>query len=477
MSLFKTKTFPRRLFFWFLRKQIIVAAICLVVLDILILLWLEGRGLDEEGIKIGRQVVLISLASASLVLVGVSLFMARRLMGPLGRLIAKTEQLRRYPFEEEGAPLISLEYDEPGEWYDLERALNELGRALREKTIRLSREKTELRAIMGSMNEFVLAVNRELGILFFNPQMAVSLLTPDKVGSELTLPEIIRAPDVLEAYKNCLHSGEIVHLETRLEMPGIGTRYFRLSLAPLRKKHNQEIYGVVGVFHDISDLKRAEQIRIDFMGNVSHELRTPLTSIKGYLETAVHDIKSGHPEQSLQFLDVVSRNVDRLQGLVNDLLDLSSLQGGVELRTKALKVQALTEMVLNQIDHRGHVVQTDYQVSELTGDPHWVEQLLRNLLQNAVRYVPAGGRVHVRWLESEEGIQLEVADNGPGIAPEHLPRIFERFYRVDEARARQVGGTGIGLSLVKHIMQRHGGSVEVFSKLGRGTRFVCHFPQ
>jgi len=468
--------FPYRLFRWFITKQILVAGGLLVVLDIALLLWLERRtGWSSESMEVGRQIVLLSLVSAATIVVGVSIFMARKLMIPLGRLIEKTKRLHRFPFEEEGS-LTQLDYDEPGEWYDLERALNELGRKLQQKTIRLSREKTELRAIMSSINEAVLAIGHDRRPLFFNSQAALLFDVDQGALSESAVGEIIRSPDLLHAYEECLKTGAQSRVDVSLEKKGGGTQYFWVSFAPLRKKHNQEIYGAVAVFYDITELKKAEQIRIEFVGNVSHELRTPLTSINGYLQTVIQDIRSGKIDQTLSFLEIVSKNVDRLKHLVDDLLDLSSLQAGVELKRSIIHLPALTESVLRQVDCRDHQVFTHFDVMELYADEGRVEQVLRNLVQNAARYVPRGGKIEIRWLRVPSGsVILSVKDNGPGIAKEHQGRLFERFYRIDSSRARNVGGTGIGLSLVKHIMQRHKGQVRVESEEGKGAEFICEF--
>jgi two-component system phosphate regulon sensor histidine kinase PhoR len=410
-------------------------------------------------------------------MVGVSLFMARGLMVPLGRLIAKTRRIHRFPFEEEDGPAAEIVYDEPGEWYDLERALNELSRDLRAKTIRLSREKTELRAIMSSINEAVLAIGKERRPLFFNSQCAVLFKLDPATATELKVGEVIRAPDVLQAYERCFKDGSASRVETRLELGDGPSRFFQVSVAPLRKKHNQEVYGAVAVFHDVTELKKAEQMRIEFVGNVSHELRTPLTSIKGYLQTVIQDAAQGRHDQATEFLGVVEKNVERLMHLVDDLLDLSALQSGVALKKTKIDLRQLTGNVLNQVDSRSHQVIQEFDSETLFADEHRVEQVLRNLLQNAVRYVPKDGLIKIRWQATGQGgTQLSVKDNGPGIPKEHQGRLFERFYRIDEARTRQVGGSGIGLALVKHIMQRHGGIVTVQSAPGQGSEFICEFP-
>jgi two-component system, OmpR family, phosphate regulon sensor histidine kinase PhoR len=470
--------FPKRLFYWFVKKQLLIAGLGLFVLQILLLVWLESReDLSVEARSIGLTVMWVSMVAAALLVAGVSVFMARRMMGPLGRLIARTRRLHLFPFEETEPIPQDFVFDEPGEWSDLERALNELSVDLQQKTIRLSREKTELRTIMSAINEAVLAIDQERQPLFYNTQFAmVFRILPEGI-EEMALAEIIRSPDVLSAYDRCLKTGVVDQVEATLEPTALGPRTYQVSVAPLRKKHNQEIYGAVAVFHDISQMKKAEKMRIDFVGNVSHELRTPLTSIKGYMQTLMQDIEQKRYSDAPEFLKIIDRNVGRLMSLVDDLLDLSALQSGVELKKKNIDVKKLTASVLGQVDTRSHQVNCSYMIETVVGDEYRVEQVLRNLLQNATRYVPPGGKIDVRWAANDHGaIELSVKDNGPGIAAEHLPRLFERFYRVDDSRSRPFGGSGIGLSLVKHIMQRHGGQVRVVSQKGNGAEFICEFP-
>lgn len=470
--------FPYRLFRWFLTQQILFASALLIAVAVFLLVWIHNSGFDPVTVVVGRRMILFSFLSGLLIFLLVSIFMARRLVIPLGRLIDKTRHLREAPFEGEGHPAEELTFDEPGEWFELERALNRLGRDLRSKTIRLSREKTELRAIASAVSEAVLAVTADRRILFYNPQFAM-LFDLKHISGDARIAEIIRSPDVLEIYSQALSSGETVRREVQLAPSReVRPRDFQLSVAPLRKKHNQEIYGAVGILHDITEMKRAERIRIEFVGNVSHELRTPLTTINGYMQTLIGDFKKGRLDSAGDFLDIIGSNVSRLKSLLDDLLDLSSLESGKELNMELVEVSQVTESVMKQVAPSQHPVTIEYGFEQLWGDFKRLEQVLRNLLENAVRYVPAGGKIEVIWDFSAEGHpRLRVRDNGPGIAPEHQARLFERFYRVDEGRSRDTGGTGIGLSLVKHIMQRHGGRIWVTSQVGRGSEFVCEFPK
>lgn len=459
--------FPWRLFRWFVTQQLVAAFALYLTLSAVLAFSLPG---DSET-------VLIALALAFITFVPISVWTARRLLLPLGRIIEKTRRMREFPFDQDEVDPVAMTFDEPGEWYEMERALNRLGRDLRTKTIRLSREKTELRAIMSAASEAVLAIDGSNRVMFYNPQFAF-LFSPEGNPGEVTLSELLRAPDILAAYEQVLRTGNSVRKEVQEEVGEDRLlRDFLLSVAPLAKKHNQEIYGAVGIFHDITEMKAAERIRIEFVGNVSHELRTPLTTINGYLQTLKADVAKGRLDQATEFLSIVTQNVSRLRSLVEDLLDLSSLESGKELRLESVNVHDITEEVLRQLNTQSHKIHLHYDFDEMVADPKRLEQVLRNLLENAVRYVPEGKNIEIRWSKpSADKVELHVKDDGPGIAAKHQTRLFERFYRVDEARSRATGGTGIGLSLVKHIVQRHGGEVHIKSSPGLGSEFICEFP-
>jgi two-component system phosphate regulon sensor histidine kinase PhoR len=234
----------------------------------------------------------------------------------------------------------------------------------------------------------------------------------------------------------------------------------------------------------IAALKRAEKMRIDFVANVSHELRTPLTSIKGYTETLIEDLAQGRAADP-EFLNIILKNSNRLLSLINDLLDLSAIESGADhLHPALIDLKEFSGTVLDALQHSAEKKNTELTLEvktpQLIADPKRTEQVLVNLVENAIKYCPMDSKVRITWEEAsnDQGreILLKVSDNGPGIPEKHLDRLFERFYRIDKGRSREMGGTGLGLSIVKHILQRHHGSIEVESALGRGTTFTCRFP-
>jgi two-component system phosphate regulon sensor histidine kinase PhoR len=221
-------------------------------------------------------------------------------------------------------------------------------------------------------------------------------------------------------------------------------------------------------------------MRRDFVANVSHELKTPLTVIRGYTETLLGD--DPPPEVRRPFLTTLLANATRMQRLVDDLLDLSRIESGAwtpkpePVDVAALAQQVWAEVARTTEGERSFTLELAGDATTVEADPQGLRQVLRNILENAARYTPAGGAVTVRTRSAAGGTVLEVSDTGPGIAGEHLPRIFERFYRVDAARSRELGGTGLGLAIVKHLVEAHGGSVVAESRLGAGTTIRITLP-
>lgn len=355
---------------------------------------------------------------------------------------------------------------------------------LQTKLERMKLEREEQATLMAAISDAIIAVDRDGVPLFYNSR---SELLFSKQAQARKLPDLFPQPEIQSAFEGTLRSGTPSLVKAiRFELE-TGPQFYSLSISPLRRG-KREIYGAVGVFHDVSDLKLAEQIRIDFVANVSHELRTPLTSIKGYIETMITDAANGSPVDG-QFLQVIKRNSDRLLALMNDLLDLSSIESGGEsaevIHATPTSTAETTERVLqsmrNVFEKKGQEVTVSAEgAPTVLADPKRLEQVLVNLLDNANKFTPVQGRMAVQWTQQTEGgnrfVVLKVSDSGPGIPPQHQQRLFERFYRIDKARSREQGGTGLGLAIVKHIMQRHGGSVWVESPPGQGATFICRFP-
>lgn len=435
----------------------------------------------KEDIRIYNTSLGLFLIGLTLTLFLVSLWYARKLVFPLGRLLVKTQNLvARHPrvLTEE-----DLEEEAFGEWSDLETSIDNLGKNLESTVQSLTTEQVELDAIMGSISDAILAVDQEEIPIFYNSRFEM-IFGGGKVRRNVKLWEILRDPEILKSYKRALTEGKsggtrAFYLETENQPK----RYFSLSVSPLRR-HGGAIYGALGIFHDITELKAAEQMRIDFVANVSHELRTPLTAIKGYTETLLldHEKKSGNDSER-EYLNIIARNSERLMNLMGDLLELSALESSLLLQKEAISTKEISDRILKQMTPRfqkkNQTAELNVEALSVNADPNRLEQVLINLLDNASKYTPEGGKITVSWELDRKGGRdtfLKVQDTGPGIPMEHLGRLFERFYRIDKARSREQGGTGLGLAIVKHIMQRHEGAVWVESSPGQGSLFTCRFP-
>jgi two-component system phosphate regulon sensor histidine kinase PhoR len=231
---------------------------------------------------------------------------------------------------------------------------------------------------------------------------------------------------------------------------------------------------------DLSEPRRLERLRRDFVANASHELRTPVAAILGAAETLTLGA-SEEPEARKSFIDIMLRHAQRLKRLTADLLDIARLEAGYRPHVEALALSTVAQQVVASLGERAQArkitLRAELGDERATAERAAVEQILTNLIENAIKYTPEGGRVDVSSAARGDTVELIIADTGPGIPAEHIPRLFERFYRVDDARSRELGGTGLGLSIVKHLVLAHGGDIRVESEVGRGSRFIVSLPR
>lgn len=348
---------------------------------------------------------------------------------------------------------------------DLEDAL----RRVRERIDGLSRserrDRAELEAVLESVIAPIVAVDLREEILFCNSKFREDFGAESAVGSRLA--EIVRESDVLAAFRWALKHGDLQETEVEILVRD-RVRIYTLEVQPLRV--GREALGAVGVLLDVTAVRHAERMQTDFVANVSHELRTPLTSIKGFAEAM--------PPQG-PGVEAIRRNVDRMLSLVHDLMDLAHLEAGSGLRQRRFSPQAMVEAATLQLMHRFPDVRSRVVCEvqgEFTGDAKLIEQVVINLLENALLYSGGLGPIEMHWSQEGSRQVLRVRDHGPGIGPNHVSRVFERFYRVDPDRGRNHGGTGLGLAIVKHVLERHEGTVRVESRLGEGAEFICEWP-
>lgn len=355
-----------------------------------------------------------------------------------------------------------------------QRLQNALGKSERDENL--------LRSIVASVAEGLVITDRDSNVLIINDAARELLNIGHRTVIRLT--NISRDPQLHKVFASVLTHGERAEARIETRSSGAGAqsrRILRLSAAPLRLSDNQ-VDGVVCAFIDVTKLEMLERVRQEFLSNVSHELRTPLAAITAYTETLLDGGLDDH-ENRLRFLRTIQRNAERMKALVNDISELSAIESGAaRLTIERLLLAQVVGDVFNGLSHRAaeHGVALHSQVAEsfyVEADRRRLEQILINLVDNAIKFNRPGGAVTIQAEELEDGQIIRVRDTGPGIPPEHLPRVFERFYRVDKARSREAGGTGLGLAIVKHLARAHGGEAYVTSEVGVGSEFSIKLPR
>jgi two-component system phosphate regulon sensor histidine kinase PhoR len=409
---------------------------------------------------LGREALwsgLIALAVA----IPIAAWVASRISARLQRVVAFARRIA------DGDLSARLGEREDDELSAMEAALDQTAERLGQSFAEIESRRQELAAMLDSMQEAVVAITAEGLVRWSNAVMQQIAGTQIQPGRPLV--HSVRDPDVLACVRNALENREVRFGRSSSLTPG---RVFEINAAPLPSG------GALVVLHDVTRIEAAERSRRDFIANVSHELRTPLTSIQGYVETLVED-PDPSPETTREFLGIIHKNATRMNRLTEDLLALASVESPdykvalQTIRASALVHDAIESLGGMIVDSRVKLEFAGAPEATVMADPDAMNQVFGNLIENALKYGPAGKRIRVgaRLLESE--VQFTVQDFGPGIASEHLGRIFERFYRVDKARSRDSGGTGLGLAIVKHIVLAHGGRLWAESELGSGAQF--HF--
>jgi two-component system phosphate regulon sensor histidine kinase PhoR len=334
------------------------------------------------------------------------------------------------------------------------------------KQIKDARERLE--TLLNSMNEPVLAVSGDRKLQWFNAQMEKIANHPLKIGTPLA--ENVRDPELLKAIRKTLETREISSAKVELNPQH---RSFLVTTAPLG------IGGAVAVLNEITEIEKTEKVRRDFIANVSHELRTPLTSIQGYTESL---LENAPPSQEREFLEIIRKNAKRMTRLTEDLLTLARVETGED----ALRLRSVVPAVilndayesfneLTKVSGKKLVIENDSE-HVVRCDVDKIHQVLSNLIENAIKYATPNKSITVGAADAENGVRFYVRDEGPGVGSEHLPRLFERFYRVDKSRSVESGGTGLGLAIAKHIVLKHGGTIYVQSELGKGSVFSFILP-
>jgi two-component system phosphate regulon sensor histidine kinase PhoR len=412
---------------------------------------------------LGRQALWSGLIALAIAL-PIAAWVAGRVSARLQRVVAFARRIA------DGDLSARLEQTSGDELSAMEAALNQTAERLGQSFAEIESRRQELAAMLDSMQEAVVAITPEGYVRWSNAVM--QRIAGTQIHPGRALVHSVRDPDVLACIRAALEHHEVRFGRASSLAPG---RIFEINAAPLPSG------GALVVLHDVTSIEAAERSRRDFIANVSHELRTPLTSIQGYVETLVED-PNPKPETSREFLGVILKNATRMNRLTEDLLALASVESpDYKVTLQPIRASALVQDAIESLG--GIVVDSEVELESagapdtpVMADPDAMNQVFGNLIENALKYGKAGRRIRVgaRLLESE--VEFSVQDFGPGIAFEHLERIFERFYRIDKARSRESGGTGLGLAIVKHIVQAHGGRIWAESELGSGAAFHFTLP-
>ena len=432
--------------------------------------------LPTHDVDAARALVRRTLAGGAVLAIAVALviglFVSRRVTRPLrgmedaARRMAEGDLTQAVPVA--GADEIAA----------LGTALNRTAVALREKIERLGDEQAKVRTILDGMTEGVVALDDRGRLLLLNPAARAMFAVGNGIAEGRPFLEVIRQKELLDLVYEVRASGTPARHELELGPPinrVVAARGAPVGLGP-------ETPGVLLVLHDVTELRRLERVRSEFVANVSHELRTPLTCIKGYLETLL-DGALDDPEHARRFLEVAGTHAERLDRLIDDLLELSNIESGrVTMVPMQLDlgdvVAGVAAMFERQTTQGGQTLERAVPAGlTVHADRDRLVQILVNLVDNAVKFTPEGGRIRIEAEPGPDGrVAVRVRNTGVGIPSTELPRITERFYRVDKTRSREVGGTGLGLAIVKHLVQAHGGELLIESALGHGTTVSFTLP-
>ncbi len=427
----------------------------------------------EGSFTAGIKTIILSMFLAFAFTLPVSFIIIKVNTSPLSKITQIAQHIARGDF---GRKVEITSSDEIG---DLAHAINTIGIELQSQMQTILDDKNKLDAIMAHMNNAVISTDIQERIVIINQAakalFGISVVTVNKDY----LWEKIRNEKLCNSVREVMRTQLTKAFEIELTTPE--KKLLQVHLSPIQI--DTKTSGILILFHDITELRRLENARKEFVANVSHELRTPLTSIKGYLETLL-DNTAMDQEQLQEFLGIMMKHTQRLDNLIKDILDLSRLDSH-DLMTElcGLDIRPCLESISSH--YKEHCIQKGqtfelsipHNIPVIETNEYTLRQLLTNLLDNAVKYTPEGGRIGLKVEPANESLVFEVSDTGIGIPKEHIPRIFERFYRVDSARSREMGGTGLGLSIVKHIVNLHHGFIHVESTPGVGSKFIITLPK
>lgn len=364
-------------------------------------------------------------------------------------------------------------------------SINDMASRLNDTIMSLQDKNVKLEAIMSSVVNGIIAIDSSERVLFINPvaEKILNISDKDVVGKHLL--QVVRNNSIDNYLNTILRDKKF--FDTEITLDGHSEKVLKFYANPIKQTNKSDIKGIIITIQDITELRKLERMRTEFVANVSHELKTPLTSIKGFVETLkMGDMES--PQDNMRFLNIIEDEADRLYRLINDILSLSELeQRKIKTKEESINIEKsvieVLSMLKGQSEDKNIELSMNIQegLKSLNGDPDKLKQMLINLIDNSIKYTPENGKVVVEAYNlldkpGRDNVVIKVSDNGIGIPKQHIPRLFERFYRVDKARSRKVGGTGLGLAIVKHIVILFNGKIEVYSEEGKGTEFKIIIP-
>ncbi len=405
----------------------------------------------------------------------ISWVISRRISRPIEQMKKSAEQFAA------GDLSHRLTYSANEEMAGLADSLNQMAAQLDNRIKTIINQRNQLETVLTSMLEGVIAVDSEERIVSINRAAAQLFENEPENCQNKSIQEVIRSSALQQFIRNALNNPNPA--EEDITVYQNEERVIDVKSSPLMDASRQQI-GTLVVFNDVTQLRHLENMRRDFVANVSHEIKTPLTAIKGFVET-LQQGKVDKAEEKERFLSIIQKHVDRLNSIIEDLLVLSRIEQEderKEIKLQQVKIRDIFEAAIQLCRSKAEEKKIRIKLDcdkETTAmlDPTLIEQAVANLLDNALKYSEPQSMVLVRSHRKNSEMVISVKDHGIGIAQKHLPRLFERFYRVDKSRSRSMGGTGLGLAIVKHIAQAHGGQVMVESKLGEGSCFSIHLPQ
>jgi two-component system phosphate regulon sensor histidine kinase PhoR len=421
-------------------------------------------------LKIALGGCIIALLAAA-----ISWVISRRISRPIEQMKKSAEQFAAGDFSQQ------LNFSSTLEMAGLADALNQMANQLDHRIKTIINQRNQLETVLASMLEGVIAVDSEERIVSINRAAAQLFENEPASCQNKSIQEVIRSSALQQFIRRALSNPKPA--EEDITVYQNEERVIDVKSTPLLDADRQQI-GTLVVFNDVTQLRDLENMRRDFVANVSHEIKTPLTAIKGFVET-LQQGKVHRAEEKVRFLSIIQKHVDRLNSIIEDLLALSRIEQEDERREinfQQIKIRDIFEAAVQLCRPKAEEKKVRIELDcdkETTAvlDPTLIEQAVANLLDNAIKYSEPQSAVLLRSRRQNSEVVISVEDHGIGIAQKHLPRLFERFYRVDQARSRSMGGTGLGLAIVKHIAQAHGGQVTVESRLGEGSRFSIHLPQ